>query len=92
MGVHLLDLVAATVEDAEVSVMCRPTTGGQRVLRRAADLGAVTMALPSPREAGFGFLVRQFLHATRPTSFTAMSESAGKAGEISKRLGGPVSR
>lgn len=69
MGVHLLDLVAATVEDAEVSVMCRPTTGGQRVLRRAADLGAVTMALPSPREAGFGFLVRQFLRATRPDVF-----------------------
>ncbi len=69
MGRHLLDLMAATVEDAEVSVMCRPTTGGQRVLRRAADLGAVTMALPSPREAGFGFLVRQFLRATRPDVF-----------------------
>ena len=69
MGTQLLDLVAVAVRDADVSVMCRPTLGGRRVLERAADLGATTVALPGPRDGSFRDLVRHFLRATAPDVF-----------------------
>lgn len=69
MGTHLLDLVAATVRHADVSVMCRPTVGGRRVLEGAAALGAATVPLPGPRECSFRDVVRRFLLGTAPDVF-----------------------
>lgn len=69
MGTHLLELVAAAVRHADVSVMCRPTVGGRRVLEGAAALGAATLPLPGPREISFRDVVRRFLLATAPDVF-----------------------
>lgn len=69
MGAHVLDLVAAGVRTAEVSVLCRPTVGGLRVLDRAAALGAVTLALPGPRDPSFRPAVTAFLRRHRPDVF-----------------------
>ncbi|HEX2072793.1 MAG TPA: glycosyltransferase family 4 protein [Geodermatophilus sp.] len=65
MGAHMLDLVAEYSRTADVSVLMRPTVGGRRLLDRAAELGARTLCLPSPRDPRFGPLIRGFL-ARRP--------------------------
>jgi glycosyltransferase involved in cell wall biosynthesis len=57
----MLDLVAEYVPVTDVSVMMRPTTGGQRLLARAAALGARTVPLPSPRDRAFAQVVTGFL-------------------------------
>jgi glycosyltransferase involved in cell wall biosynthesis len=62
MGEHMLDLVAEYVPDLTVSLMCRPTEPGERVLARAAALGAVTLALPPPRDPAFADVIAEFLH------------------------------
>jgi len=63
MGEHMLDLVAEYVPDIRVSLMCWPTEAGQRVLTRAAALGATTLALPRPRDPAFAEVITDFLHA-----------------------------
>ena len=63
MGAHMVDLAAEFARDAEVSVMIRPTPGGRRLLARAAQIGATTLALPSPRDPAFARLVVDFLDA-----------------------------
>jgi glycosyltransferase involved in cell wall biosynthesis len=66
MGAHMLDLIEEYVPTADVSLMVRPTRGGQAMLDRAARLGAATLALPSPRSPQFPGLVTEFL-ADHPT-------------------------
>jgi glycosyltransferase involved in cell wall biosynthesis len=61
MGAHMLDLVAEYVAVAEISVLMRPTEAGRRLLDAAAELGARTLALPSPRDPGFAPAVTGFL-------------------------------
>jgi glycosyltransferase involved in cell wall biosynthesis len=61
MGVHMLDLIAEYAGAADVSVMVRPTDGGRRMLHRAAELGARTLRLPSPRDPGFAGSISGFL-------------------------------
>ncbi len=61
MGTHMLDLAAAYLPDVQVSVMCWPTTPGQRVLARAAALGATPLALPHPRSPSFADTVVHML-------------------------------
>jgi glycosyltransferase involved in cell wall biosynthesis len=63
MGEHMLDLVAEYVPDSPVSLMCWPTKPGLRVLARAADMGATTLALPHPRDPAFADVIADFLHA-----------------------------
>lgn len=63
MGAHMLDLVAAYVEDADVSLLAWPTAGGRRLLAQAAALGARSVALPHPRDATFGPAIAQHLGA-----------------------------
>lgn len=61
MGTHMLDLAAAYLPDVQVSVMCWPTPSGQRVLARAAALGATPLALPHPRSPSFADTVVHML-------------------------------
>ena len=63
MGAHMVDLAAEFASDAEVSVMFRPTPGGQALLARAEQAGAATLALPSPRDPAFARLIVDFLEA-----------------------------
>ncbi|MGY2082878.1 glycosyltransferase [Blastococcus sp. SYSU DS0539] len=63
MGAHMLDLAAEFRSTSDVSVLCWGTASGRRVLDRAAALGAVTCALPPPRDPGFGQAVVDFLTA-----------------------------
>lgn len=63
MGAHMLDLMAEYASDADLSLMVRPSTGGQRMLQRAADLGARTLSLPSPRSPLFARTISAFLSA-----------------------------
>jgi len=65
MGEHMLDLVAEYLPDVDVSVMCWPTEAGQRVLARAAALGAITLALPHPRDPAFAEVIADFLDRQR---------------------------
>ncbi len=57
----MLDLIAEYAPWADVSLMVRPTLGGQRMLERAADLGARTLPLPSPRSPLFAGEISGFL-------------------------------
>ncbi len=61
MGAHMLDLMAEYAPAADLSLMVRPTTGGRRMLERAAALGARTLPLPSPRDPRFAGMVTRFL-------------------------------
>src|SRR5688572_11578358 len=61
MGEHMLTLAAAYLPVADVSLLCRPTDGGRRLLDRAAGLGIRTMALPGPRDRAFADLIVDFL-------------------------------
>jgi glycosyltransferase involved in cell wall biosynthesis len=61
MGAHMVDLLAEFAGTADVALMMRPTTGGRRLLDRAAELGARTVELPSPRHPGFAGAVTGFL-------------------------------
>jgi glycosyltransferase involved in cell wall biosynthesis len=61
MGVHMLDLVAAFVGTTDVSLMARPDHKAGWLLDRAAELGARTLPLPSPRNPGFGRMITGFL-------------------------------
>jgi glycosyltransferase involved in cell wall biosynthesis len=63
MGVHMLDLIAAFLGTADVSLMARPTDNAGWLLDRAAQLGARTLALPSPRDPAFGAVITGFLRA-----------------------------
>jgi glycosyltransferase involved in cell wall biosynthesis len=63
MGAHMLDLMAEYAAVADLSLMVRPTPGGQRMLDRAAELGARTLPLPSPRSQLFAREVTAFLSA-----------------------------
>jgi glycosyltransferase involved in cell wall biosynthesis len=69
MGRHMLDLVAEYVPELDVSLMCWPTGPGQRVLARAAALGATTLALPHPRDPAFRRVITTFLQAHRVDVF-----------------------
>lgn len=62
MGQHMLDLVAEYVPDIPMSLMCWPTEPGQRLLARAAALGATTLTLPHPRDPAFANEIARFLH------------------------------
>ena len=61
MGAHMLDLVAAFAGTAEVSLMARTTPNARWLLDRAAELGARTLSLPSPRDPRFGPLITEHL-------------------------------
>ena len=61
MGAHMLDLAAQYLPQVQVSVMCWPTVPGQRVLDRAAALGARVLALPHPRDPTFAGVIVRFL-------------------------------
>ncbi|MBB3087042.1 glycosyltransferase family 4 protein [Geodermatophilus sabuli] len=61
MGAHMVDLLAEYAATADVALMMRPTTGGRRLLDRAAELGARTVELPSPRHPHFAGVVTGFL-------------------------------
>jgi glycosyltransferase involved in cell wall biosynthesis len=63
MGAHMLDLVAEYVGTAEVSLMARACSRADWLLAGAAELGARTLPLPSPRDPRFGRLVTEFLRA-----------------------------
>ncbi len=71
MGVHMLDLAAEYVGQADVSVMCWATAAGQEVLQEAADLGAAVVPLPPPRDPSFAETIAGFLEEHPPTSFTS---------------------
>jgi glycosyltransferase involved in cell wall biosynthesis len=53
MGVHMLDLAAEYAGHADVSVMCWATPAGLEILEGAANLGAVPVPLPHPRDPRF---------------------------------------
>ena len=61
MGAQMLELAAAYVPGADVSLMAWPTRGGRRLLERAADLGLDALALPRPRDRSFGHAIVTFL-------------------------------
>ncbi|MGK5114795.1 MULTISPECIES: glycosyltransferase family 4 protein [unclassified Geodermatophilus] len=61
MGAHMVDLVAEYAGTADVALMMRPTVGGRRLLDRAAELGARTVELPSPRHPLFAEVVSGWL-------------------------------
>jgi glycosyltransferase involved in cell wall biosynthesis len=61
MGEHMLTLAAAYLPVADVSLLCRPTDCGRRLLDRAAGIGIRTMALPGPRDRAFADLIVDFL-------------------------------
>ena len=63
MGAHMVDLVAEFAETADVALMMRPTVGGRRLLDRAAEVGARTVELPSPRDPRFATVVTGFLES-----------------------------
>ncbi|WP_100498373.1 glycosyltransferase family 4 protein [Geodermatophilus chilensis] len=63
MGAHMVDLIAEYAGTADVALMMRPTEGGRRLLDRAAELGARTVELPSPRDRRFAAVVTGFLDA-----------------------------
>jgi glycosyltransferase involved in cell wall biosynthesis len=65
MGAHMVDLIAEFAGTADVALMLRPTVGGRRLLDRAAELGARTVELPSPRDPRFAAVVSDSL-ATHP--------------------------
>lgn len=69
MGEHMLDLVAEYAPELDVSLMCWPTGPGQRLLARAAALGATTLALPHPRDPAFSGVILDFLRRHRPDVF-----------------------
>lgn len=69
MGGHMLDLVAEYAPELDVSLMCWPTEPGQRLLARAAALGATPLALPHPRDPAFGGAIVDFLRRHRPDVF-----------------------
>ncbi len=69
MGEHMLDLVAEFVPELAVSLMCWPTGPGQRLMARAAALGATTVALPHPRDPAFGGVIVDFLETNRVDVF-----------------------
>jgi len=60
MGVHMLDLVAESVETADVSLMARRDHRAGWLLDRAAELGTRTVPLPSPRNPAFGGVITEF--------------------------------
>jgi glycosyltransferase involved in cell wall biosynthesis len=53
MGAHMIDLAAEYVRDHDVTVMAWPTAPGQRLLDRAAAVGARAVALRHPRDPRF---------------------------------------
>jgi glycosyltransferase involved in cell wall biosynthesis len=61
MGEHMLTLAAAYLPVADVSLLCRPTDGGRRLLDHAAGIGIRTMALRRPRDPAFAELIVDFL-------------------------------
>ncbi len=61
MGVQMLDLAAEFSAHADVSVLCWPTPGGQRVLEGATELGVTSLGLPHPRDPSFGDAIVAFL-------------------------------
>ncbi|MGY1633571.1 glycosyltransferase family 4 protein [Geodermatophilus sp. SYSU D01186] len=61
MGAHMVDLLAEYAGTADLALMMRPTTGGRRLLDRAAELGSRTVELPSPRDPAFAEVVTGFL-------------------------------
>ncbi len=63
MGAHMLDLAAEWVGQADVSVMAWTTVPGQRLLDRAAVLGARAVPLPRPRDGRFADRIVEFLTA-----------------------------
>ena len=65
----MLDLVAEYVPEVAVSLMCWPTGPGNRLLARAAALGATTLALPHPRDPAFHRMIVEFLHGHRADVF-----------------------
>ena len=60
MGAHMVDLITEYAETADVALMMRPTSGGRRLLDRAAalmafeQLGSATRALEITREFVMG--------------------------------------
>jgi glycosyltransferase involved in cell wall biosynthesis len=77
MGQHMLDLVAEYAPHSHVSLMCRPTEPGQRLLARAAVLGATTVALPHPRDPAFDEVIVDFLHR-HPTEVFHLHVGTGR--------------
>ena len=63
MGAHMLDLAAEYVRSADVTVLAWPTVPGQRLLDRAAAVGARTLPLPRPRDPRFGATIEDHLAA-----------------------------
>ncbi len=61
MGAHMVDLAAEFVRTADVSVMAWATEPGQRILDRAAAVGARTLPLPRPRDPSFADTIVEFL-------------------------------
>jgi glycosyltransferase involved in cell wall biosynthesis len=76
MGAHMVDLVAEFAGTADVALMMRPTVGGRRLLDRAAEVGARTVELPSPRDPRFAVVVTGFLQA-HPTDVFHCHVGAG---------------
>jgi glycosyltransferase involved in cell wall biosynthesis len=54
MGGHMLDLAVEYAPHVDVTLMAWPTPAGTRLLERAAAVGARPLALPHPRDPGFG--------------------------------------
>ena len=63
MGQHMLDLTAEYVADLDVTFLAWPTLPGQRLLARAAALGARAIATPHPRDPGFAGMIVETLQA-----------------------------
>ena len=63
MGAHMVDLITEYAGAADVALMMRPTVGGRRLLDRAAEVGARTVELPSPRDPRFAAVVSGSLEA-----------------------------
>ena len=69
MGAHMLDLAAAWARHTDVAFMAWPTPAGQRLLDRAAELGARPLPLPRPRDPRFADVVGQYLRLRPPDVF-----------------------
>ena len=93
MGAHMLDLVAELSGGHDVSLMAWPTDAGQRLLERAAALGATAVPLPHPRDPRFAGAVVAFLQA-RPADVFHVHVGTGRenfdGARAARRAGVPV--
>ena len=69
MGAHMLDLVAALVSRYDVSVLCRTSEKARWLFDGAQELGARTVALPSPHDPAPPGILSELLRSHRVAGF-----------------------